>query len=302
MSKATAITVYLPDTRGVKLSRYGIGNNKLGLGVFTYSRLPGLPSRPALGILGDGLREDGSIGWAGTCPGATPECQAICYARRPVMELGPVALMWLSNSTCDDVPPIPAECQVLRLHVSGDFNSVKYIENWIARLAERPDVTAWAYTRSWRVPELLPALERLRTLPNVQMFASMDPSCEEMPPAGPPCTCRMVVEGEAHERSCPRSAWRPWRRAWIWRERPTDRGPAETRLEWVGVISTDEVLRKRVFEGFSGTTLYSGDLQACTVDGVPSYVCPEETGRKKNCLECGYCFEGQKNDVTFLEH
>ncbi len=57
-------------------------------------------------------------------------------------------------------------------------------------LAARSDVTAWAYTRSWRVPELLPALERLRLLPNVQLFASMDKSTVETPPAG-------------------------WRRAWI---------------------------------------------------------------------------------------
>jgi hypothetical protein len=51
-------------------------------------------------------------------------------------------------------------------------------------------VTAWAYTRSWRVPDLLPDLERLRALPNVQLFASMDQSHTDLPPEG-------------------------WRRAWI---------------------------------------------------------------------------------------
>jgi len=39
-----------------------------------------------------------------------------------------------------------------------------------------------------------------------------------------------------------------------------------------------------------------------TADGDRSYLCPEETKRKKDCVSCGYCFEGQKHDVTFLKH
>lgn len=175
------LTFYLPDTRGVALSRYGKGNLKIGPNVFTFSRLPGHPHHAALGSDGQGS--------VGTCPGASEECQAICYAARPVAENGPVAEMWNRNGE-DDVPPIPAEARMLRLHVSGDFNCAKYIRNWIDRLASRPDVTCWVYTRSWRVPELLPILEQLRRLPNVQMFASMDSSIPEVPPAG-------------------------WRRAWI---------------------------------------------------------------------------------------
>lgn len=180
--KAKQLVVYIPDTRGVTVSRYGRGNLKIGLdGVFTYSRLPG--KAHALGIPADS-------GWSGTCPGATDECQSICYAARPVEEMGAVATMWLRNSMTDEVPPIPAECKLLRLHVSGDFDSVDYIKNWHLRLLNRPDVHAWVYTRSWRVPSLLPALELLRALPNLQMFASMDVSTPELPPAG-------------------------WRRAWI---------------------------------------------------------------------------------------
>ena len=177
------VTVYLPDTRSVVLSRYGKGNLKLGLNVYTYSRLPGHPSNRALGA-GRFYNE------RGTCPGATDECQRICYAARPVTEAGLVRDMWEGNSDVSDVPPIPADATLLRLHVSGDFDSVAYIENWIQRLKESPGTTCWAYTRSWRVPELLLALERLRALPNMQLFASMDKSHSDEPPAG-------------------------WRRAWI---------------------------------------------------------------------------------------
>jgi hypothetical protein len=181
MNLTKPLTFYLPDSRGVEISRYGKGNLKIGMGVYTYSRLPGHPSRAALG--------DQSGVTRGTCPGASEECQAICYAARPVAENGPVADMWFENKG-DDVPPIPTYATMLRLHVSGDFDTVKYINGWIDRLASRPDVTCWVYTRSWRVPELLPALEQMRRLPNVQMFASMDVSISELPPTG-------------------------WRRAWI---------------------------------------------------------------------------------------
>ncbi len=227
------IVVYLPDTRAVEISRFGIGNMKIGMGVYTYSRLAGMFY---------------------TCPGSTTECEEICYAKRI---LGPVRDIYAQNSRLLDVPELPVECQVLRIHVSGDFDTVTYVENWIARLTERPDVTAWAYTRSWRVPILLPSLERLRALPNVQLFASMDSSHTDVPPTG-------------------------WRRAWI---------DGDTRA--------GEVLNAGAHTTLSPTLQQRNQR---TFDGIMSLVCPEETKHKANCLECGYCFEGQKNDVTFLRH
>ena len=44
-----------------------------------------------------------------------------------------------------------------------------------------PDTKFWAYTRSWNVPELLPHLETLRAMPNMQLFASCDTTMP-MPP------------------------------------------------------------------------------------------------------------------------
>lgn len=236
------ITVYLPDTRGVEISRYGYGNLKLGIGVFTYSRLAGSPFRQD---------EYERKHRPGTCPGSTDECEEICYAKRI---LGPVRDIYTINSTQNDVPPIPDECEILRMHVSGDFDSVEYIRNWRDRLVERPDVTAWAYTRAWRVKQLLPFLEELRALPNVQLFASMDQSHTDVPPAG-------------------------WRRAWI---------DGDVRAGLIQVVRAHEDAKVQ--------------RNIPTFDGTMSLVCPEETKHKTNCLECGYCFEGQKNDVTFLRH
>lgn len=172
------LMVYLPDTRGVRVSHYGKGNLKIGPNTFTYSRMPGRVHERAIGS------EDALVSSTGTCPGATDECLAICYARRVVQENGAVAEMWLNNSITDEVPEIPADARLLRIHIGGDFDCVEYINNWVQRLQERPDVTAWVYTRSWRVPALLEALEGLRALDNVQCFASMDLSTVEMPPEG----------------------------------------------------------------------------------------------------------------------
>lgn len=207
--KAQPLTVYLPDTRDVELSRYGRGNLKIGPNVFTYSRLAGRVA---------------------TCPGSTEECEALCYAKRIK---GIVKEQYALNTRIVTVPPLPDECRLFRVHISGDFDSPTYIEQWIERLTERPDVTAWAYTRSWRVPALLPALERLRALPNMQLFASVDRTSEDPPPG--------------------------WRAAWM---------------------DGDDRIGKR----------------------VPSYVCPEQTGRKSSCETCRYCFDGWRNDVTFLLH
>ncbi len=161
------LTVHLPDTRGVTVSRWGRGNTKLGMdGVYTYSRLPG------------------RIG--GTCPGATPLCQDICYAKR-VINTPPVWDVWARNSGRDDLPdePLPTDAKIVRIHVSGDFDSVPYIEAWIRLVYNRySNVRFFGFTRSWRVPELLGPLERLRALPNVQLFASMDKSMDELPPKG----------------------------------------------------------------------------------------------------------------------
>jgi hypothetical protein len=290
------LTVYIPDTRGVVVSRYGKGNLKIGLGVYTYSRMPGLPDRRALGLVPRvrDLDHAAPAHERGSCPGSSDECRAICYAARPVAENGAVLRMWEANTGVDDVPPIPADAKLLRLHVSGDFDTVEYVHNWIARMKERPDVTMWVYTRSWRVPELLPHLETLRALPNVQMFASMDESIPEMPPTYPCQECDGrgevldapldVLDGSPFWTKCQTcngsgTVIPPWRRAWI------DGDVRGGTPQQVAAHAEDPVTHN-----------------LATVDGGRSYVCPEETKRTPNCEACKYCFAGTQNDVTFLRH
>lgn len=218
-----AMTTHLVEDRRAIVSPWGLGNSKLGAGVYTYSK-------PA--------------GRAHSCPGATDHCERVCYAKR--MTSNPwLRLLYEENAARGSVlPDLPADATLVRGHVSGDFDSVAYVVEWWALAAGRKDVQFWFYTRSWRVPEIYVALERLRALPNVQMWASMDPD-SGLPPEG-------------------------WRRAWL---------DSDERI--------GELAAKRAYR---------------TPGGVVAPACPEETGEKANCVDCGYCFDTDRGDLVFLEH
>lgn len=162
-TRSKELEVLLPDTRGVTLSPWGKGNLKLGPNVVTYSRPPGRPSPHG-----------------GSCPGATPECLSWCYAFRIAKE-EPLASVYRSNQRYWQegalaLPPLPEGTEIVRLHVSGDFDTIRYIGAWQDLAVEHPDVRFFGYTRSWRVPSLKSYLEYFRALSNVQLFASIDAS------------------------------------------------------------------------------------------------------------------------------
>jgi hypothetical protein len=130
-----------------------------------------------------------------TCPGASHFCvegdadTPGCYADRDTFQYVNVQARYHANWAVVDAAPdaivravaaLP-EATVIRIHVSGDFYSVAYVKAWRKALAARPDITLFGYTRSWRVAKLRGALERLRALPNVRLFASVDATTERAP-------------------------------------------------------------------------------------------------------------------------
>jgi hypothetical protein len=258
-----SLTYHVIDDRRATRSAYAIGNSKIGLGagVYSYSRLPGRPNgRFEVLAVDAGLPADASTG---TCPGSTEECESFCYSKRikdnePVWE-------WMKENTerGAQVPLVPKDARLVRIHVSGDFDTAEYILSWTARIAQRPDVEFFAYTRSWRVPHLLPHLEGLRSLPNVQLFASVDLSMNELPPKG-------------------------WRRAWIETDPRAALTPDEIRLERLGVepLGKDREEWRRKIAKPLALTIEGRDQHIFVATGdVPAYVCPEETGRKPSCEE-----------------
>ena len=125
-----------------------------------------------------------------TCPGASTWCLRRCYAwryeqRRPGCRRANESHLALANDTQrfaeTFIGILPRILPCFRIHVSGDFHTVEYIEAWTLICRAFPQTLFWGYTRSWTVPALREALEHLRAEPNIQLFASVDPDMD-LPP------------------------------------------------------------------------------------------------------------------------
>ena len=126
-----------------------------------------------------------------SCPVTTPWCRRWCYARkyerrRSACQSAYTRNLALALDPARFVPAmleaLPPRLPCMRLHVSGDFFSPAYADAWTLICRSRPQTRFWAYTRAWLAPDIAPALERLRALPNVEIFASVDPDMPLPPP------------------------------------------------------------------------------------------------------------------------
>ena len=129
-----------------------------------------------------------------TCPGRSRWCSENCYNADPRAGVYPID-RWSENWRAIESSPEGSAVYLLaalasakprvgvRIHSSGDFYSEQYIRWWVEIATAASKVRFWAYTRSWAVGALLPALETLRALPNVQLFASWDATMGK-PPEG----------------------------------------------------------------------------------------------------------------------
>lgn len=146
-----------------KLSEmFGLGNEKLGKAL-TFS-LPAID----------------------TCPGRSHLCEAACYATQghyngPVVQnrldynlalskhksFVKLAVDFLAEAT-------KKKPRLFRIHPAGDFYNPIYAAKWLTIMEKSPDVRFWFYTRSWRVPAILPTIVKMSKLPNVQGWFSID--------------------------------------------------------------------------------------------------------------------------------
>lgn len=118
-----------------------------------------------------------------TCPGASGLCRARCYAKRGFFRTGGVDRAYTRNyeySLTDQFVDWMLNeltyrmVNTVRIHVAGDFYSIEYIDKWINIIESAKRCTFFAYTRSWRKDEMLPALIRLSKLPNMELWWSID--------------------------------------------------------------------------------------------------------------------------------
>ena len=157
----------------------------------------------------------------GSCPGSSEWCKEFCYAaggqvamhrkeytqnlkesKKPDFADRMIrAIRSLGNGTArymgmDKKKGMLVEKRVprvkdktFRLHVSGDFYSVKYVNDWI-KITKALKDDGWrfyTYTRCWRpqaqkeAPGILSAIRNLKKLSNVEIMASTDPKTGPAP-------------------------------------------------------------------------------------------------------------------------
>lgn len=113
---------------------------------------------------------------------ASWSCRAVCYCFQHADRkyLVPMQERAFEISKRDDFPDIligaihDSTVSTIRIHSFGDFSSLKYVEAWTQVVKECDGVQFLAYTRAWRVGELIPALSELAALSNMNLFLSFD--------------------------------------------------------------------------------------------------------------------------------
>jgi len=138
------------------------GNTKLGLLVHQWS----IPS---------GLRH--------ICVGASSLCLLLCYAMRQHYCRDNVKAAHARNykeSLRKDFVALMGGwirsvfARIVRVHASGEFYNAEYVRKWISIANRNPKITFYAYTRSWRDPDIYEALKDLAKVPNFVLWWSCD--------------------------------------------------------------------------------------------------------------------------------
>jgi hypothetical protein len=118
-----------------------------------------------------------------TCPGKSLICSKACYAKRGRFTTNRVkALMqWryeqskkpgFVDAMCDEI--FRRGVLVLRVAVSGDFYNPAYTAKWVEIARRCPNTRMFGYTRSWRIPAIVPYLRALASLENFRLWYSAD--------------------------------------------------------------------------------------------------------------------------------
>ena len=118
-----------------------------------------------------------------SCTCATVLCSEKCYAKKygkvfPSTEVAYYKNMSLvlldENWMLPIMKALAKGPEYFRIHVSGDFFSPKYINEWAMIIRAFPGTKFLAFTRAWRNPRLRKELNNLWKLENCQIIASVD--------------------------------------------------------------------------------------------------------------------------------
>jgi len=123
-----------------------------------------------------------------SCPGATGVCESVCYAGKlerifkgmrvnvthnfdVINAANGRQILMMLNEMIDE---FERECKrknkekVFRIHHDGDFWMLRYVNAWKACMLAHPNVTFWAYTRSFKF------VSSLSGVANLNLYLSVD--------------------------------------------------------------------------------------------------------------------------------
>lgn len=140
------------------------GNSKTGAAVYTYSQLAG--ARVWSTAYGD---------MCGTCAGSCPNCYACAgFFNMPSVRDALALHTIITRSDIDFkkraiIAQIKADkISVVRIHASGDFDSIQDVNAWADIVAACPETLFWTYTkRAW------PEIDLLNNMPNINIVPSI---------------------------------------------------------------------------------------------------------------------------------
>ena len=163
---------------GLSLQR---GNDKLGRRIWHFSLPPAV-----------------------TCTTATNLCLTHCYALNYSLRWPENTLRLYARSYRFALQPDFTRLMIrhirrkrirlLRIHVSGEFFSAKYIRKWITIATRCPGTRFFCYTRAWRSARMRCALQELASSPNMFMWLSLDRNAHEAPTSPVFRTAYMAVD------------------------------------------------------------------------------------------------------------
>lgn len=103
-----------------------------------------------------------------------------CYSVKSVNQYPNVKTNYTHNQTQLDrgvkLPDVPKGRDIVRMYLSGDFQSIYVISEWIRLARENKNVIFYGYTKQWKSKEegFLPMLNILKSMTNVVLRASVD--------------------------------------------------------------------------------------------------------------------------------
>ena len=119
-------------------------------------------------------------GLSAACGGPDGKCYVLkIYKRRPNVlkahQNNYVGILEaLDNGEELELPTKVKDGDGFRLHVAGDFFDASYVYAWINLMVNNHNIQFFAYTRSWRMPEMMKSLHELAELPNMTLLLSVD--------------------------------------------------------------------------------------------------------------------------------